>query len=236
MRALFFSLLPNYCALCKMQSTISICAACQTDFMLDHCPRCLQCALPLTTPHDQRCGACLKDPPYFDTSLVCSHYAAPLDGLVLGLKFAAKLNYAKIIAQQLEHVIRRKWANPAPPPALLLPVPLSKQRLISRGFNQAVEIARPLSRQLGIPMQTNLLWRTKETLQQSSLHPDERHKNIQGAFTVNPAWLSSLEGQHIAVIDDVMTTGTTLNEVAKVLKRYGAAHVSNLVFARTDRS
>lgn len=236
MRALFLSLLPNYCALCKMQSAISICAACQTDFMRDDCLRCLQCALPLTTPHDQLCGACLKDPPSFDTSLVCSHYAAPLDGLVLGLKFAAKLNYAGIIAQQLALVIQREWANSAKPPALLLPVPLSKQRLISRGFNQAVEIARPLSRQLDIPMQTNLLWRTKETLQQSSLHPDERHKNIQGAFTVNPAWRTSIEGQHIAVIDDVMTTGTTLNEVAKVLKRYGAARVSNLVFARTDRS
>lgn len=235
MRALLQYLLPDYCALCKLQSKARICDACQEDYMQDSTHRCQQCALPLPTRHDKRCGNCLKDPPAFDTSVVAIHYEAPVDSLVLGLKFGAKLNYAEIIAQQLANAILRQWEPQLALPFLLCPVPLSRERLISRGFNQALEIGRPLSHQLGIPLQSDLLWRTKETLQQSSLHPDARYKNIQGAFAINPVWQSRIIGQHIAIIDDVMTTGTTLNEIAKTLKRHGAARVSNFVFARTNR-
>lgn len=235
MRTLLQHLLPDYCALCKMQSTANICNGCQQDYLMDPFHRCLQCALPLPTDMDKRCGTCLKETPYFDTTLVAIQYEAPVDSLVLGLKFGAKLSYAEIIAQQLADAILRQSKLRSALPNLLCPVPLSRGRLVNRGFNQALEISRPLSRRLGVPLQADLLWRIKETLQQSSLHPDARHKNIQGAFTVNPRWYPAIDGQHVAVIDDVMTTGTTLNEIAKTLKRHGAARVSNLVFARTNR-
>ncbi|MBC3873703.1 ComF family protein [Undibacterium flavidum] len=235
MQTLLEYLLPGSCALCKMRSKTSICDGCLQDYMLNTAHRCQQCALPLTALGDKRCGTCLKDTPDFDTTLVAVQYDAPVDSLVLGLKFGAKLNYAGIIAQQLADAILRQSTLSPVLPSLLCPVPLSRGRLANRGFNQALEISRPLSRRLGIPLQADLLWRTKETLQQSSLHPDARHKNIQGAFTVNPVWHTAIHGRHIAVIDDVITTGTTLNEIAKTLKRYGAARVSNFVFARTNR-
>ena len=234
-RPLIDLLIPGLCVLCKLHSTTGICAGCQRDYLHDATRRCQQCALPLFTQHDTICGACLKEPPFFDASLVCGHYDSPVDSIVLGLKFAGKLSNANIIAQQLASAIPRQAQKLSTMPDLLCPVPLSEQRLRSRGFNQAWEIARPLGRTLKIPQQADLLWRTKETLQQSSLHPDERFQNIQGAFAINPQWRHLIQGRHIAVVDDVMTTGMTLNEIAKILKRHGAARVSNFVFARTNR-
>lgn len=120
-----------------------------------------------------------------------------------------------------------------PLPALLTAVPLGPRRLAERGFNQALEMAKPLSCKLGIPLYPRLLIRQRETLPQSLLHPDERHKNIGGAFALSHSFLDRVRGKHVGVVDDVMTTGETLEEVASVLKRFGAARVTNFVFART---
>lgn len=235
LRTLISLLLPTVCVLCRQHSSSGICDGCQRDYLRNTTLRCQQCALPLFTFQDTICGTCLKEPPHFNKSLVCSNYNSPIDSIVLGLKFAGKLNNADIIAQHLAKAIHRQSHILTSMPDLLCPVPLSKKRLRSRGFNQAWEIARLLGQELKISTNANLLWRTKETLQQSSLHPDERHQNIQGAFAINPKLQHLINGQHVAVVDDVMTTGTTLNEIAKILKRYGAAQVSNFVFARTDR-
>jgi ComF family protein len=116
-------------------------------------------------------------------------------------------------------------------PALLCPVPLGPRRLAERGYNQALEIARPLARSLGVTLHPRLLARVHETRAQSSVAPDQRRDNIAGAFAVTDAAL--VQGRHIGLVDDVMTSGRTLDELAATLKRHGAARVSNLVFART---
>ena len=118
-------------------------------------------------------------------------------------------------------------------PTLLCPVPLGTHRLAERGFNQALEIARPLSTALGIALRPALAVRARETAAQSGVAPAERKKNMRGAFIVAPDALELVRGQHIGVVDDVMTSGATLHELAAVFKRFGAARVSNFVFART---
>lgn len=227
--------LPTYCALCKTVSRTGICPACQKDFIDDEQHRCHTCALPITDKNAKICGNCLRNPPHFNATITCTDYHAPVDSIVLGLKFGGNLSYASIIAQQLHNKIRRASNTQRDLASIICPVPLSSQRLSHRGFNQALEIARPLSAQLDVPIQAQLLWRVKDTLQQSRLHPDERYQNVQHAFAINPRLMHLIDGQHVGVIDDVMTTGTTLNEIAKLLKRYGAAQVSNYIFARTNR-
>ncbi len=121
-------------------------------------------------------------------------------------------------------------------PDLLLPVPLGQRRLQERGFNQALEIGRQLSTQLGIPIETRLLRRIKETLAQSTLRPHQRQTNMRNAFLFNDQHNTKIQGLHIGVVDDVMTTGMTLHAIAKELKLHGAVKVSNFVFARTPKS
>jgi ComF family protein len=202
------------------------------------------------------CGHCLAHRPAFDRTLVAADYALPVDQLVLQLKFGHRLALAALMAQRLAAVVH---AAPAPRqaeaeiqrqrqmraqdkdklqarqdwPDLLCPVPLGPRRLAQRGYNQALEIARPLGRALGLPVHARLVARVRETVAQSSVPPERRHANIAGAFAVPLAALALLPGRHIGVVDDVMTSGGTLDEMAAVLKRHGAARVSNLVFART---
>jgi ComF family protein len=118
-------------------------------------------------------------------------------------------------------------------PTWLTAVPLGTQRLAERGFNQALEIARPLSHAIGIKLDPHLTFRLRDTDAQALLHPDERHKNIRRAFAVSNDAIDRVRGQHIGVVDDVITTGETLNEMAATLKRFGAVRVTNFVFART---
>lgn len=229
------AVLPCACALCGAQGgahgSEALCQGCRTQFFgaLPH--RCTCCALPLTTSSAAICGACIKNLPAFDETIVATDYAAPVDQLVLGLKFGSRLELAPLLAQMLENAVRHRQLTALP--QQITAVPLGAQRLTERGFNQALEIARPLSRALGVKMDARLVVRTHETRAQSLLHPDERHKNIRNAFLVAGDAIERVQGQHIGVVDDVMTTGETLNELARTLKRFGAARVTNFVFART---
>lgn len=224
---------PGSCALCALPTAGSMCSNCGEGFLGQYPRRCRSCALPL--PHDpssaDRCGRCLRHPPAFDATVVAADYVAPVDQLVLGLKFGHNLALASLFAQLL---IKSLLREQAPLPTLLVAVPLGSQRLQERGFNQALEIARPLASALAIPVAARLLVRIRETKAQALLHPDERHKNIRGAFSLNPNLAQQVHGRHVGVVDDVMTTGETLNEIARTLKRFGAKRVTNLVFARTD--
>lgn len=225
--------IPSSCALCGSHGNTALCDTCNKRFLAAHHHRCLQCGLafsPNATGHLQRCGTCLTTTRAFDATIVVADYAAPLDQLVLALKFGSRLALAPLFARLLHQAIRQA---DMPMPDLLTAVPLGDKRLTERGFNQALEIARPLSRLLAIPLAPRLLVRTRETLMQSRLHPDERHRNIRQAFAPKPHAARQVQGRHVAVIDDVMTTGETLNEVAATLKRCGASRVTNLVFART---
>lgn len=225
-------LLPNNCAICNQVSDNLICINCKCDFFPQQSHRCTCCALPLVTlASSQQCGDCLHKKPYFDRTIVACNYAPPIDHLVLALKFGHQLKLAKAFAKELRNQISQMPQDSLPD--LICPIPLGTQRLISRGFNQSLEIARPLGNDLGIAVRHDLLIRTRDTLQQSSLHPDARHRNVSNVFIVPSAYSDLIRGKHIALVDDVITTGTTLNEAAKVLKRFGAKKVSNFVFART---
>jgi ComF family protein len=232
-RALACMLLPGSCALCGEQAPEAVCTPCTLRYARPGGPRCPCCANPLgeLEPSGQACGACLAGEPAYDATVVAVDYAAPLDGLVLGLKFGARLPLAPWFAGLL---VEAALARPGwPLPDVLCPVPLGPRRLQERGFNQALEIARPLGTALGVGLQPRLATRAVETAAQSGVAPRERARNIRGAFEIAPEMAEKLQGRHIGVVDDVMTSGHTLNELAATLKAAGAARVSNLVFART---
>jgi ComF family protein len=185
--------------------------------------RCPSCALP--TPGGAVCGACLKSPPAFDATYAVWRYAFPVDKLVQTLKFEHRLALAGLFARTLLGQAR-------PEGDILLPVPLSPTRLTERGFNQAVEIARSLGRALGLPLDTASVRRTLDAGPQSRLPWKERRRNVRGAFECR----ADFSGKAVIVIDDVMTTGATLDELARTLKKHGAARVSNWVVARALRT
>lgn len=177
----------------------------------------------------QRCGECLKHPPAFDATVVAVDYAPPVDQLVLALKFGSRLELAPLLARVLTEASRDIRL-----PTCLTAVPLGPRRLVERGFNQSLEIAKPLSRLLGVRLDAGIVVRLRDTHAQALLHPDERQRNIRKAFVVPADAIDRIRGRHIGVVDDVMTTGQTLNEVAATFKRFGAARVTNFVFARTS--
>ena len=229
------SSLPSSCALCGKSGENGICANCHSQFFSHRPNRCRQCAnvLPYSPAVSEKiCGNCLKSPPAFDQTVVATDYAAPVDQLVLALKFGGNLALAQLFARLLSAEWLHLQNDAISPPSLLTVMPLGAQRLAERGFNQAQEIARPLARALGIPLDPQLAIRIRETVPQALLPPRDRHKNVRKAFTVSPAAIDRIKGQHVGVIDDVMTTGETLGELAATLKRFGARRVTNLVFAR----
>jgi len=230
-------LLPTSCALCGAGAPDTLCPQCVHQFFgaAAAMPRCGCCANPLGpgSVGATLCGHCLAHRPAFDHTLVASDYALPVDQLVLQLKFGHRLALAALMARRLVAVAQHDNAWLANPPALLCPVPLGPRRLAQRGYNQALEIARPLGRALGIPVHARLVARVRETAAQSSVAPEARRANIAGAFALTAPALALVAGRHVGVVDDVMTSGGTLDDMAAVLKRHGAARVTNLVFART---
>jgi ComF family protein len=229
-RALAGVLLPSCCALCGEACGGVVCAPCHGQYVRQR-SRCVRCANPLMVDQQAQCGNCLSDPPAYDATVAAADYALPLDQLVLQLKFGARLALAPWFAQLL-----RDAALSQPQlalPDVLCPVPLGPQRLVERGFNQALEIARPLARAIGVPLQPRLALRIVDTQAQSGIAPGERKKNMRGAFSVEPEMLDAIAGRHIGVVDDVMTSGSTLDELASTLKQAGAVRVTNFVFART---
>ncbi len=227
------TLLPCSCVLCGKTCKTLVCPECHLQFFKDSTSRCVQCAIPLlsTSANPQHCGDCLSTAPNFDHTIVVCNYVAPSDQLILAYKFGHRLAIAALFAEMLRDAALKEHQQSLCD--VLCPVPLGRQRLIERGFNQSLEIAKPLSHHLGVALYPALLHRSRETAQQSSLHPDDRHKNVRNAFTIDSTAIELIRGKHVGVVDDVMTTGTTLNEIASILKRFGAAKVSNYVFART---
>lgn len=223
-------LLPCACALCGAVQGGLVCSGCIGDLAPQlHRRRCIQCAIALESRHTARhCHACLAGAPDFDATVVIADYDWPLDHLVTGLKFRAQLPLAAWLAGQLGNALA---AAPGDLPDVLLPVPLSPARLHSRGYNQAWEIARRLAHQLNIPAHVNALHRVRDNPAQATLDRAERLTNLLGAFVV--AEPARIVGHHIGVVDDVMTTGTTLGEIATQLKRAGASRITNVVALRT---
>ena len=221
------ALLPSSCALCAGPCKGVLCAPCRSQYIQPR-RRCVQCANPLAL-HEPvlRCGACIKAAPAYDATVAAVDYAAPFDALVLQLKFGAQLALAPMCAQLVRDAMLGRTDLDLPD--VVCPVPLGPRRLTERGFNQALLIARPLARALGVPLAARLLARPVDTAAQSTMTPAARRANVRRAFVVE----GDVEGKHVGVVDDVMTSGHTLHAVARTLKRAGAARVTNLVFART---
>lgn len=231
------AVVPSFCVLCSIKGDTNICADCSAKFFNHRTPRCYQCAdaLPGLARNGMHslCGNCLRNSPAFDATVVATNYAAPVDQLILSLKFGANLVLAPLFSRLLANALLDTDSKCIPMPTILTAVPLGPQRLIERGFNQALEIAKPLSRALAIPLDPHLAVRVRETDSQSTMHPSERRKNVRGAFTVPETAIDLIKRRHIGIVDDVITTGNTLDELAATFKRFGAARVTNLVFART---
>ena len=225
---------PCACVLCGDTGDRPVCTECRARHFGAPIHRCVRCAAMLPDENARECGDCMDTAPAFDTTVVATNYAAPADQLVLALKFGGQLALAPVFAEMLRDAMLRQ--NAASLPAVLIAVPLGPQRLAERGFNQALEIARPLSRALGIGLERRLAIRTRETGAQSLLPPDQRRKNMRHAFSIPGDAIEKIRGRHVGVVDDVITTGATLNELAAMLKHYGATRVTNLVFARTPHS
>ena len=219
---------PGQCAVCRGWDRQPVCAACVARFGAV-VPRCRRCGLRIAGAVPA-CGACLADPPPFDACVVGCDYGFPWDRLIADFKFNAHVELAAPLAQRLHDAIRR---DGVPLPQWVLPVPLAPQRLAERGYNQAWQLARRLARALGRRADAQLLARPLAGAHQAELSLAQRRQNIKGAFVPNPRRRVSLQGQHVAVVDDVMTSGATLREAAAALKRAGAARVDAWVLART---
>jgi ComF family protein len=222
--------LPSQCAVCRGWGAQAVCNACTKRFAAP-VPRCERCALQV--PAGVRtCGACLTDPPAFDGALAGMDYAHPWSTLITQFKFHAALDLAQALAAQLLAAQQRAGCAV---PELLLPVPLSSARLRERGFNQAWELTRRVGRALGLHTDAHLLLRMQDSPHQLALPPEQRAANVRGVFAVEPLRRAELAGRSVAVIDDVMTTGATFGEIARVLKQAGASRVEAWALARTPR-
>jgi ComF family protein len=221
-------LLPTQCAICRDWSPDRLCAACRNRF-IGTGPRCQRCALDVPAGTSV-CGACLRDPPSWASALAAMDYAHPWDQLIARFKFHAALDLAAAFARCIEQAWR---TGAGPAPGLLLPVPLSAQRLRERGYNQAWELTRRVARAIGCPADARLLLRIKDSPHQLALPIERRSANVRGAFAIEPTRLADVRGRSVTVLDDVMTTGATAGEIAQVLQQAGAAEVHWWVLART---
>jgi ComF family protein len=222
--------LPSLCAVCRGWGRGRVCADCRAVFAAP-LPRCRRCALAVPAGIDV-CGECLTTTPAFDAALAAVDYLAPWDRLVTAFKFHGALELAPLFADALVDAEGRRAAAR---PDLVLPVPLAPSRLRERGYNQAWELARRVARRLAVAADPHLLLRIRATAHQLALPPAARAGNVRGAFAVEPCRRAEIVGRRIAVVDDVMTTGSTANELAQLLKQAGAGAVEIWVVARTPR-
>lgn len=220
---------PASCLLCGHDCRHQLCSQCEQDLTTQASPRCSQCGVP--HPTASTCIRCATTLPAYDTTIVGCDYVKPADQLVRQLKFRHRLAHAHALARLLRHAALAQ--RPARLPDVLVPVPLGNKRLIKRGFNQSAEIARPLGKMLGIPVLVQAAVRIRDTDAQSLLAQQARSTNLKHAFEVSPALAHQLQGAHVGIVDDVMTTGATLDALATVLKEYGAAKVTCLAATRT---
>ena len=185
---------------------------------------CLRCAVPSPTPN-LFCGTCLSQTRYFDKITAPYLYQPPTDLLIQSFKFANALHVGHVMTTLLSHHLGERTA---PWPEILIPVPLHPSRLLARGFNQATEMALGLSKLLNIPVDTKSYVRDKQTQAQSGLSKAEREQNIHKAFRAR----KTSTAKHVAIIDDVVTTTSTVNGLAKVVRSNGAEVIEVWCFAR----
>ncbi len=221
------------CLLCDEPSDTGqpLCSPCEAElpWLGGHCA---VCALPLPVS-GLVCGECLKRPPAFTRVEAPWRYAFPLDSLITRFKHQARWPLGRLLAALLSHHLQHAFAEGLPRPELLLPVPLSAQRLRQRGFNQAEMLANWLGASLQLPVQAHWLLRPQDSAHQQELDAAARKRNLRRAFALDDQ--AELRDRHLAVIDDVLTTGATAEAVARLLRKAGAARVDIYCLARTPK-
>ncbi|MCX7643030.1 MAG: ComF family protein [Armatimonadetes bacterium] len=233
-------LYPNRCGVCHRFSDNAICQDCKSKWSLIASPYCLWCGKPFdpiakTSP---LCGICLQGRYRFDYARSAVIYDGVGRETVHALKFNRKPRLAQPMGELMAEVMNRalegeKGLLPSPwqRPSMVVPVPLHPKTQRQRGYNQAALLAEVVGQILDIPVDSKILAQTRQTKPQATLGEKERWENVKGAFEVVQPEL--VKGQIVVIVDDVMTTGATLNECAKALKRAGARQVYCLTFART---
>jgi len=213
------------CRLCSLPTNAagSLCRDCLADMpLIQHaCPR---CGVELANFVATACGECQRHPPQFDSAHIPYRYAPPLIPFITGLKFHARLAEARFLAE----LFLSSLPATLPLPECLIPVPLHSQRLRERGYNQALELARLLSHRLNVPIENHIVQRRLHTQPQSELSGDSRRRNMRHAFQLK----ASAPYRHVAIIDDVLTTGSTVNELAGVLRQAGVENIQVWAIAR----
>jgi ComF family protein len=226
--------LPYTCLLCKHPSTLSIdlCHDCLHSLpsLTQSCMRCANAFTLENTNLNLCCGECLKKPPAFDKTFALFSYDFPIPQLIMQLKFQGNLMNAKLLGTLLSNALTTGWYAQQPLPEVIIPMPLHPQRLRERGFNQTIEIARPIAKALKIPLNLHDCHRIKATLAQAQLSLTDRQKNLEQAFVV----AKHFNYHHVAVIDDVITTGQTMTTFCKALKKSGVAQIDVWCCAKTQ--
>jgi ComF family protein len=220
---------PPTCLLCgdPGDGDRDLCAPCRRGLPTRSaaCPR---CAIGLRETSSNRCGACLKHPPVFDAAFAAFDYEEPIRHLVRDTKFHHRYAAGRLLGGLLAEALSARF----PRPECLVPVPLHPSRYRQRGFNQSALIARVVARAFDIPLDLHCVRRARQTDPQIGLSAAERSRNVRNAFLI----VRPPQARHIAIIDDVVTTGATVAELAKVLKRAGVERVEVWACARADRT
>lgn len=215
-RAMLDSLVPRRCPVCAARASHGFCTDCRQllPWIMAGCEICGAELYEVGV-----CGSCQARRPYYDHAVIPFKYRAPVSDQIQTLKYHQQLRHAGALGTM---ICRRVWKDPCPAPDVLIPVPLHPRRLRQRGFNQALEIARRIGGELGVEVSHSLLARIRNTVPQVGLGKIERRRNVNGAFKAP----RPLRHTHVALVDDVVTSGSTINAAARALKRAGAETVS----------
>ena len=218
---------PGQCAVCHAWPAQPVCEACVARFAQPR-PRCRRCALLLPAAAAE-CGHCLRHAPPLGACYAAVSYEYPWSALIAQFKFNGQAGWASTFATLMRSA---PWVEPALDQAdLVLPMPLSAQRLAERGFNQALLLGRSLAPTKIVP---DLLLRVRHSAPQATLDRRDRLGNVKGAFAIDPLRSARLRGADVVLVDDVMTSGASIFTAAEALRQAGAAQVTALVLARTD--
>ena len=229
--------LPSACLVCAQElRNEQICGGCQLQlpYLDDAQCLCQSCALPLSgaSPY---CGRCLAAPPAFECCRIPFRYDYPLKRLIQRFKYRRQLVYGRLLAEQMLAYLQTDWRQQAPLAEVdwLIPVPMHWSRRLKRGFNQTELLARDLAGPMGLRVHTGLCRRQRLTQPQEGLSRREREQNLQRAFTLCPGARAQLEGRSLVILDDVVTTGSTVRELSRMLVASGASRVEVWALART---
>lgn len=224
--------IPSVCVFCRAEAedNYDLCNACVEDLpWLKQVCSCCAISLPESASTYHLCGQCLRQSPPFEQTFGLFFYQFPIAQLITALKFQKKLVYAELLGQLLGDYLLKQYEGKLLPECII-PMPLHRNRLRERGFNQALEIARPIAKKMKLPIDLQSCERVRPTVSQTTLPARKRYANMRNAFLVKP----TLNAKHVAILDDVITTGYTIKELANSLRVFGVEKIDVWCCARTN--